>query len=353
MAQQNQRRVRRLIRLAVASALTLNAAGACGGSTHLVVPDGDAGAAGFGATPEAAGADSGGSAGAQAEAGSAVGGADAGAAGLSGSGTGAETGVAGASAIPLPGCTYPTGAKLSAAAAGIPTSGLSLWLRADAGIAFDAQAGVCVWQDQSGNGRDVSQPDPAARPKTGATLGGKPALNVDPGQILLRPDMLGIGASSARSIVAVYALDTAATRFTIYQGDPTTNYAYVGLDDNTFQTIGNRYGCYITSQAYDGNLVTDLAPHVRTFIADTMQPGQPVLGNTHCRLDAGEMTLTYRCCDASGLIGDLSTATTTFVPAGGDATLAEVLFYDTALSPAVLSQLEAQLGTRYGIGLAK
>jgi hypothetical protein len=32
----------------------------------------------------------------------------------------------------------------------------------------------------------------------------------------------------------------------LYQGDPTTNYAYAGLDDNTFDTIGNRYGCYVT-----------------------------------------------------------------------------------------------------------
>lgn len=96
----------------------------------------------------------------------------------------------------------------------------------------------------------------------------------------------------------------------LYQGDPTTNYAYAGLDDNTFDAIGNRYGCYVTSQAYDGNLVTDLTPHVRTFIADTVQPGQPVLSNIHCRVDSGELTLTYRCCDTSGAIGDLSTATT-------------------------------------------
>ena len=353
MAKQDMRGARQLLRFAAASALALNAAGACGsGANHQVVPDGDAGAAGSSASPGPAGADSGGSAtaGEAGSAGSAAGGSDAGAAGTPGTGT---AGTAGTSAAPLPGCTYPTGSKLSALTEGIPTSGLRLWLRADAGVAFDAQHGVCVWQDQSGNGRDVSQTDPAARPKTGALLGGKPALNVDPGQMLLRADMLGIGATSARSIVAVYALDTAATRFTIYQGDASTNYAYVGLDDNTFSTVGNRYGCYVPSQAYDGNVVTNLTPHVRTFIADTMQPGQPVLSNTHCRTDSGEMTLTYRCCDASGLIGDLSTATTTFVPAGGDATLAEVLFYDVALSPTVLSQLESKLATRYGIALVQ
>jgi hypothetical protein len=88
---------------------------------------------------------------------------------------------------------------------------------------------------------------------------------------------------------------------------------------------------------------------VRAFVADSMQPGLSVLSNLHCLKDAQPLALTYKCCDTSQLIGDLSSANTTFVPAGGDAYIAEVLFYDRALDPTLLGQLQSTLAARYGI----
>ncbi len=276
-------------------------------------------------------------------------------------GSSAAAGEAGAGGLPsepggpyhleLPaGCTRPDPyTRLSAASEDIPPAGLALWLRADVGLALDDQKRVCVWQDQSSRHQDVRQDTAGARPRTGATLGGKPAIDIDPGLTLSRDGVLGIGATSGRTIVAVYALDSAAKRFSIMQGDPSTNYAYVGLDDNTFNTVGNRYGCYETSQSYDSDAVTDTLAHVRTQLIGTLQPGLPVADHMTCRKDAKALELTYLCCDSSRLIGDFSTASKTFVPTEGDAKIAEVLFYDHGLSDADLQKVESSLRARYSL----
>src|SRR5581483_5512798 len=47
----------------------------------------------------------------------------------------------------------------------IPTSGLQLWLKADAGITSNGNSGkVSYWADQSGNGNDATQSDSALQP---------------------------------------------------------------------------------------------------------------------------------------------------------------------------------------------
>ena len=51
----------------------------------------------------------------------------------------------------------------------------------------------------------------------------------------------------------------------------------------------------------------------------------------------------------SKVIGSFATANTTFVPQEGDAKIAEVLFYEHALSTTELAQVERALGKRYGI----
>jgi hypothetical protein len=61
----------------------------------------------------------------------------------------------------------------------LPTAGLVLRLRADVGISKEASS-VTSWADQSGSGRDVSQPVAAARPTfLGNWKGGKPAVHFD------------------------------------------------------------------------------------------------------------------------------------------------------------------------------
>jgi hypothetical protein len=61
----------------------------------------------------------------------------------------------------------------------IPAEGLALWLRADAGAKIEGGA-VARWTDQSGQGRDAIQADPARRPAWVPRIaGGRPALGFD------------------------------------------------------------------------------------------------------------------------------------------------------------------------------
>jgi hypothetical protein len=327
-------------KLTVLGVVCWAAASACGGVTTRHVMEPDAGEGGV-----AEGGAAGASAGTTALGGT---GGDAGAAGSAGASEVAyvpqvPTGCAGAAPY----------TRLSPSAEGIVASGLKLWLRADVGLSLDPQNGVCLWEDQSPGHHDVSQDTAASRPRAGATLGGRAALTTDGDLSLSRSDVLGIAPTSGRTIMAVYALDTPGKRFSILQGDPTTNYAYVGLDDNTFDTVGNRFGCYETAQSYDSDAVTDTLPHVRTQLIDTLVPGLPVADHMRCRKDSADLALTYLCCDASKLTGDLSTADETFIPDGGDATLAEVLIYDGALGDTDLAQVESSLRARYGLTAAQ
>lgn len=325
-------------KITVLSALCWALASACGGSTRRAVIYAAAGEGGSATDSGAAGVSSG-----------AGGDTTSGGTASNEGGAGGAPDVAYVPDVPT-GCAGPAPyTRLSPAVEGIVASGLKLWLRADVGLSLDDQNGVCLWQDQSPNHNDVRQDAAASRPQSGVTLGGQPALKTDGNRTLSRSDVLGIAPTSGRTILAVYALDVPGNRFSILQGTLSNNFAYVGLDDNTYDTIGNRFGCYETSQSFDGQAVTDTLPHVRSQVTDTLMPGLPVADHMHCRKDGADLTLTYRCCDDSGLIGDLSTANTTFVPAGGDATLAEVLIYEGGLSTADLAQVESALRSRYAL----
>ena len=64
----------------------------------------------------------------------------------------------------------------------LPRKKPRLWLKPDAGIARDEGARVSSWQDQSGNGHDAAQTDPAARPALDPeAVNGLPALRFDGG----------------------------------------------------------------------------------------------------------------------------------------------------------------------------
>jgi hypothetical protein len=159
---------------------------------------------------------------------------------------------------------------------------------------------------------------------------------------------------TGRSIVAVYALDTLTSRFGIVQGQLGTNWAWLGLDDNTYMTAGNLYGCYLPSLSYDGQIVTTSAARVRSFIVDALTFGQAASQGFRCRLDGADMTLTITVSERPP-IGDFSHANTTRVGWGhdnnDDARVAEVLIYDHALGGDELHQVEVALAARYAVTL--
>ena len=62
----------------------------------------------------------------------------------------------------------------------VPTTGLALWVRADAGITTDASGNVSAWADQSSQHNDLSQTTPSLRPQLVENgINGLPLLRFD------------------------------------------------------------------------------------------------------------------------------------------------------------------------------
>lgn len=249
------------------------------------------------------------------------------------------------------GCRRPAPyTRLSTSSAGIPSDSLVLWLRADVGLGVDELARVCVWEDQSGNTNDVEQPSEGARPATGATLGSAGALTFTTGTNLARGDVLGIAGGGGRTFFAVFQRSDVTTRGSVVeQGQSGTPGTYLGINTNTFNTAGQRFGCYLTNNAYDSDVAADLEPHVHTLVYDSLTPGADVLTNMHYRIDAAVRTLTRTSGGlGNGNIEDFSGANFTNV-GSSNLTLAEVIGYARPLDSTDLATVESYLTSRYGI----
>jgi len=80
----------------------------------------------------------------------------------------------------------PADVSCPAATPPVPTAGLHLWLRADAGVSTDVGTSVARWADQSGNGRNAAMPTLARQPElVQGALNGLPVLRFNGAQSLV------------------------------------------------------------------------------------------------------------------------------------------------------------------------
>ena len=250
-------------------------------------------------------------------------------------------------------CVAPTGeASLDPTTVGLPASGLALWLRGDRGVYKTAANAVCGWADQSGKGSILTPY--AGRPSWSATgLAGLPAVrSTAAGEGLSVGGVLGIGPTSARTIIVVSQLVSASNRFeAVEQGQSGTPGTYLALDTNTFNTAGDREGVYMMNNAYDSALATTTAsPRIHVYTISTMTVGTPVLSGIDYRVDGVTQTLTRTSGGlGNGTFENFSGANFTSVATNSEGIVAEVLIYDRALGDTERSAVEAALKTRYGI----
>lgn len=247
---------------------------------------------------------------------------------------------------------------LSAAAEGLPTAGLVLWVRADRGVYKTAQNEVCGWQDQTGQA-GLLRPSVTRPAWQTAGVGGKPSILFSvSGQDLYVSGTVGIAATSARTFIAVSQLVNPAGRFhPVLQGEGGSAGTYVGIDANTWQTAGNLEGVYVTNNSYDTTLATASTPRVHVMTLSTLTPGTAVTAALDYRVNGAPQTFSLK--SGSGTIADFSAANFTTVgdvsgtpsagAAGGTGAVAEALVYDRALTPDERLAVEAALKARYGI----
>ncbi len=250
------------------------------------------------------------------------------------------------------GCPVPTGVVLDPADAGLPTTGLALWLRGDLGVAV-RDGGVCRWDDVSGHGRSFAPATSTPPTVAAAGVNGKPAVAFNAGQALIRNDVLGLSATSGRTIAAFVANGDLTHRFqAVHQGKLGTAGTYFGLDTNTFDTAGSLEGVYVTNNAYDSNLATATTARSHILSISSFAAGGSLPGVLTYSVGGTAATLTRTAGGlGNGTVEDFSAADVTYL--GGvsvgatPANLGEVLVYDRALTAPERTAVDQYFSSRY------
>src|ERR1035441_7289557 len=234
------------------------------------------------------------------------------------------------------------------------TTGLQLWLRADAGITTNASGVVTNWADQSGVGNNATSPDPTKAPtlQLNAFPNGLPALRFSGGtkylDVASTPSLSSLGENVTMLVVVEYdnftgfqasiaktangiaepfdtwtsaGTDNGATRFYKNAGTATTyNFVTCNLSPPPVAGIYNAFAFTLTNNVFNAYIDN------RPYGAGTM-PGTPLDSGNPLRIGSRDNTGTQ-------LIGGM----------------VEVLIYQPALSAGdVLNVITNYLAPKYNL----
>jgi hypothetical protein len=163
-----------------------------------------------------------------------------------------------------------------------------------------------------------------------------------------------VPASAGRTFFSVtQRVDTTGRFQPIMHGLPTSDRLFVGLDQDTFNTAGRRYGAYVSGAAFDASFsIAADQRAVESLVVDNLTIGSANASILHYFNNGSAGTLTYR----GSLLNviDMSAMTTTYAACSQGATVVqpEALIYARPLSDAERQQVEHYLAARYGITLA-
>jgi hypothetical protein len=241
----------------------------------------------------------------------------------------------------------------------IEADGLRLWLTPES-VTTDGET-VATWRDESGNGNDLEQNEAASRPayRSGAAAGNGAVRFDGEDDFLLRDDALGIANDSARTMVVVARLtDTSARSPFLMQGAFGSSGAgsqYYGLEANTYNTAGERFGLYLVSVGQDSERSVDTSYHVHTVRTSDFTDLSTIESTTDYYVDGAGTTFEPTPDNArnQSFAAD-STAVGAF-PTSDPGSLmhgeiAEVAVYDRALDGERRAAVEATLLEKYGLG---
>ena len=241
-------------------------------------------------------------------------------------------------------------------------SGLGLWLKADEGTYQDDGMGtpatadddvVGGWEDQSGNGFDVTQAVAANKPllKTGI-LNGKPVLRFDKtNDYLSRAAVLG-ESDTQGTLFFVAGTDDADQQMVLCISDDASNsrrilFGKAAIDDRMelFQRAAD-----VGEQIDGSTAVNDGVHRIFTF------KSSGTVYTFYLNGTAEEINVVAGA-NNGDWIGDCSSLDVTAVGAWvysgvvsyWEDDIAEIIYYDTALSDAEREKVENYLGAKYGI----
>lgn len=219
-------------------------------------------------------------------------------------------------------------------------SGLSLWLKADAGVTLNG-ATVSAWADQSGNGRNVSQGTAGSQPTYNATgLSSLPTLDFDGGDYLDNTTTDLGTADSARTIFIVGEADSVGGPIVVYR----RSVAYLSVMIFEFGGVH-----YISSDGLTAPSNTSVNSH-----AERTDPFYSVhrytgTGNAPSfRINGAEKTY------STGVQTTEGGATGFEIGHNSNAQfwsglISEILVYDSALSAGDIEDVEGYLADKYSL----
>jgi len=241
--------------------------------------------------------------------------------------------------------------------------GLALWLRSDHGVERDASGRVSTWHDLSPARRDFVAA--AGRPAplwVARAWQCRAALRFEGAESLVRSDVLGLDAGQPRTYVVVARLRDPVERSQLFsQGESGSLFRHVGLEVNTWQTAGQRFGVYAIGHSFDASTATHRRIAVHVLVLGPLEPGRALLGDDDQApalvywIDGVEQALALRSGPGvleTGLDGATRTTVGDFSGPGeyayrGD--VFEVQIYARALEGTERQRVEQRLGERWGV----
>lgn len=227
-----------------------------------------------------------------------------------------------------------------------PTSGLALWLKADAGVTLSG-SDVTAWADQSGNGNDVTAP---GTPPTfdASVINGLPGVRFTGAAVSLANTSTSlITAGAARHVFSVVKCGSTASPggpIVVFRGNTPWFAAYLAI-------IGGNTYAYSDGATTASTLTSPPTLTSTAFEVEHASAGTGT-GNLTLALDGTNQTLaTPDIATESGatgfVIGNAPTASQYF-----DGDVCEVFVYDHVLTGSDLADLRGYLQARYGITIA-
>ena len=231
-----------------------------------------------------------------------------------------------------------------------PTSGLKLWLEADAGVTLNGST-VSQWADQSGSGTNASQGTSASQPILVANaLNGKPALRFDGSNdyMTFNLPINGLTGMTVLLVSSNRASQTAGSSQAEYAAifwNETTSWGTVYL--SPFQSqVAWRFG---TTQVYNRQIYTRPSSVGSGYTRTTMKHDGPAGTDTLYVNGVQVQSATGKLSSLTGHqdTGNLGRGYNNNTYFNGD--IVEVLVYNRTLSDSERQSVEQYLGTKYNL----
>jgi hypothetical protein len=220
----------------------------------------------------------------------------------------------------------------------VPTNGLRMWLRADAGVTADANNQIAIWADQSSNGNNVTQVNTANQPAlVGNAMNGQPVVHFNGSSSYLTLPS-GLNSNSALPVTLVVVTRSATSLQGLFDSAP--NQA------NTFRFFSNYVELW--SQSPCVTLAPPSSGAITSVISQANGSNNRTLDVYLNGLEQGGGVKTGNNSPVAIINGQIGRINSGYYYNGD---IAEVLFYNRALSSDERVQVEAYLNTKYGVAV--